>query len=110
MAKAGAETATRHKPKTHFEKRATAAMEEHLPTPEWSVRQKLALTARMLAARDHSSGLAGQITARGEAPGTMWTARFGLGLEEVRRGNQLETCASIRMRRGKAAARNVGRA
>ena len=81
-------TATRHetphKPKAHFETRATAAMERHLPKPEWSVRQKLALTARMLAAEEHASGLAGQITARGEAPGTMWTARFGLGFEEVR--------------------------
>ena len=81
-------TATRHesphKPKAHFEKRATAAMERHLPKPEWSVRQKLALTARMLAAEEHASGLAGQITARGEVPGTMWTARFGLGFEEVR--------------------------
>ena len=83
-----AATATRHepphKPKAHFENRATAAMEKHLPKPEWSVRQKLALTARMLAAEEHASGLAGQITARGEAPGTMWTARFGLGFEEVR--------------------------
>ena len=83
-----AATATRrespHKPKAHFEKRATAAMDRHLPKPEWSVRQKLALTARMLAAEEHASGLAGQITARGEVPGTMWTARFGLGFEEVR--------------------------
>ena len=73
-----------HKPKAHFEQRAAAAMERYLPKPEWSVRQKLALTARMLAAEEHASGLAGQITARGEAPGTMWTARFGLGFEEVR--------------------------
>ena len=74
----------RHKPKVHFEKRATAAMEKHLPKPDWSIRQKLALTARMLAAEEHASGLAGQITARGKALGTMWTARFGLGFEEVR--------------------------
>jgi len=88
MADSASHTATthesRHKPKAHFEKRATAAMEKHLPQPDWSVRQKLALTARMLAAEEHASGLAGQITARGEAPGTMWTARFGLGFEEVR--------------------------
>ena len=30
--------------------------------------------------------------------------------EQLRRDNQRETCASIRMRRGKAAARNGGRA
>ncbi|MCH8236698.1 MAG: aldolase [Proteobacteria bacterium] len=75
---------TKHKPKAHFEERATAAMGEHLPAPDWSLRQKLALTARMLAAEEHGSGLAGQITARGEAAGTLWTARFGLGLEEIR--------------------------
>ena len=88
MADGASSTATghepRHKPKAHFENRATAAMEKHLPRPEWSVRQKLALTARMLAAEEHASALAGQITARGDAPGTMWTARFGLGFEEVR--------------------------
>ena len=75
---------TRHEPKKHFEKRATSAMEKHLPKPDWSIRQKLALTARMLAAEGHASGLAGQITARGRTPGTMWTARFGLGFEEIR--------------------------
>lgn len=73
-----------HKPKAHFEARATAEMKEHLAVPKWSVRQKLALTARMLATEEHGSALAGQITARGETPGTMWTARFGLGLEEIR--------------------------
>ncbi|HEX9701666.1 MAG TPA: aldolase [Rhodospirillales bacterium] len=74
----------KHKPKTHFDKRATAAMERHLAKPAWSLRQKLALTARMLAREDHDSGLAGQITARGGKKGTMWTARFGMGLDEIR--------------------------
>ena len=73
-----------HKPKSDFDARATAEMERHLPTPDWSVREKLALSCRMLAREEHGSALAGQITARGEAPGTMWTARFGLGLEEIR--------------------------
>lgn len=84
MADGDAKAKAKHKPKAHFDERATAEMEQHLPTPQWSLRQKLALTARMLAAEDHGSGLAGQITARGEAAGTMWTARFGLGLEEIR--------------------------
>ena len=35
---------------------------------------------------------------------------FGRSLRRLRRGNQLETSASIRMRRGKAAAWNGGRA
>ena len=73
-----------HTPKTHFETRAVAAMEKHLPKPEWLIRQKSALTARMLAATEHASGLARQITTRSEAPGTMRTADFGLGFGEVR--------------------------
>lgn len=73
-----------HKPKTRFYERAAAEMERHLPMPEWSIRQKLALACRMLAHEEHGSGLAGQLTARGERASTMWTARFGLGLEEVR--------------------------
>jgi len=73
-----------HPPKTDFEARATHEMNTHLTNrPGWTVRQKLALTARMLAFEGHGSGLAGQITARGDAPDTMWTARFGLGLDEI---------------------------
>ena len=75
---------TTHKPKSDFEARATREMEAHLArSSEWTVRQKLALTARMLAAEGHGSALAGQITARGDAAGTMWTAKFGLGLDEI---------------------------
>lgn len=73
-----------HKPKSEFDARATADMERHLLTPTWSTREKLALSCRMLAREEHGSALAGQITARGDKPGTMWTARFGLGLEEIR--------------------------
>jgi len=74
----------KHKPKSDFEARATSEMNQHLARPtEWTIPQKLALTARMLAAEDHGSALAGQITARGEATDTMWTAKFGLGLDEI---------------------------
>lgn len=78
-----------HKPKHEFDARASAEMQQHLATPHWSTREKLALACRMLAREEHGSALAGQITARGEAPGTMWTARFGLGLEEIKAGDFL---------------------
>ncbi|UTW53000.1 aldolase [bacterium SCSIO 12827] len=71
------------KEKTTFEARATADMKKHLLVPDWSVREKLALSCRMLAEAGHESAIAGQITARGDDPSTMWTARFGLGLEET---------------------------
>ena len=73
MADSASTTATRyelrHKPKAHFERRATAAMETHLPKPDWSVRQKLALTARMLAARGARLGACGADHGRGRGAG-----------------------------------------
>ena len=75
---------TKHKPKSHFHSRVAKEMSEHLDKPTWNLQQKLALAARILAHQDHGSGLAGQVTARGKKPGTMWTGRFGLGLEELR--------------------------
>jgi L-fuculose-phosphate aldolase len=52
--------------------------------PEYTVQQKLALACRMLAANGHwRGGLAGQITARAEKPGTFWTLRFGEGADEA---------------------------
>lgn len=76
-------TTTGHKPKSDFEARASAEMNQHLLEPDWTTRQMLALSCRMLAREEHGSALAGQITARGDRPGTMWTARFGLGLDEI---------------------------
>ncbi|MEU8760149.1 aldolase [Streptomyces sp. NPDC048659] len=54
-----------------------------------TVRQKTALTCRILSDAGHDSGLAGQITARGEEPGTYWTQRLGLGFDEITEDNLL---------------------
>ena len=75
--------------KSEFDMRVSKKMSTHLEKPSWSPKQKLALSARILANQGHGSGLAGQVTARGEKPGTMWTGRFGLGLEEFRSSNFL---------------------
>ena len=64
-------------------------MARHFLSADYDVRQKLALAGRMLAREEHESALAGQITARGERPGTFWTARFGYGLDEVTASNLL---------------------
>jgi L-fuculose-phosphate aldolase len=69
----------------------------HVRLPAWSIKQKLALACRTLAAEGHESGLAGQISARAETPGSFWTLRFGLGLDEatedvfIRVGEELDT-------------------
>jgi L-fuculose-phosphate aldolase len=73
--------------KTEYHARTTEQMEHHLTVPPWSLRQKIALTCRILAAEGHESALAGQITARGEQPGTYWMLSFGLGFDEARASN-----------------------
>ncbi|MFA4914316.1 MAG: aldolase [Burkholderiaceae bacterium] len=51
---------------------------------EWTTAQKMVLACRMLAEHGHwNGGLAGQITARGDEPGTFWTLRFGIGADEA---------------------------
>ncbi len=57
--------------------------------PEWTSQQRLALACRILADNGHGRGLSGQMTARGEEPGTMWTLPYGLGFEEVRASDYL---------------------
>jgi L-fuculose-phosphate aldolase len=54
-------------------------------SPQWSSAQKMTLACRMLADQGHwQGGLAGQITARGDEPGTIWTLPFGMGADEAR--------------------------
>ena len=54
-----------------------------------TTRQKVALTCRVLFDAGHDSGLAGQITARAETPGTYYTQRLGLGFDEITEDNLL---------------------
>jgi L-fuculose-phosphate aldolase len=69
--------------KPHFMSRVSAEMVEDLKTPELAPRDALAAACRILAREGHESGLAGQVTARGEKPGTWWTLQFGYGFEEA---------------------------
>jgi L-fuculose-phosphate aldolase len=73
--------------KRAYHERTTREMEEHLPKPQWTLTQKIALTCRILAGEGHESALAGQITARAKEPGTYWMLGFGLGFDEARAGN-----------------------
>jgi L-fuculose-phosphate aldolase len=75
--------------KAEYHARTTDEMQRHLTLPPWSLRQKIALTCRILAAEGHESALAGQITARGDRPGTYWMLSFGLGFDEARASNLL---------------------
>ena len=73
--------------KSEYHERTTREMEQHLPTPAWSLRQKIAITCRILAEEGHESALAGQITSRGDRPGTYWMLSFGLGFDEAQASN-----------------------
>lgn len=73
--------------KSEYYARTSAQMDAHLAPPPWSLREKIALTCRILAHEGHESAIAGQITARGDKPGTYWMLGFGLGFDEARRSN-----------------------
>src|SRR5690349_21329845 len=64
-------------------------MRAAIPDNSWTIRQKLALTCRILFDAGHDSGLAGQITARAERPGTYYTQQLGLGFDEITEDNLL---------------------
>lgn len=64
-------------------------MGAELADSDYSTRQKLALTCRILFDGGHDSGLAGQITARAEEPGTYYTQPFGHGFDEITEDNLL---------------------
>ncbi|MFV2117927.1 class II aldolase/adducin family protein [Streptomyces sp. Act-28] len=64
-------------------------MRDHFGESGLTVRQKLALTCRVLFDGGHDSGLVGQITARGQEPGTYCTQRLGLGFDEIAEDNLL---------------------
>lgn len=68
---------------------AIKQMETKLTSTKLSVREAVAQTCRTLFAFGHDSGLAGQITARAERPGTYWTQRLGLGFDEITAENLL---------------------
>lgn len=56
----------------------------------YTQRQKLALTCRILFEHGHDAGLAGQITSRTSAGNTFLTQRFGLGFDEITAENLME--------------------
>jgi L-fuculose-phosphate aldolase len=77
------------RPKSEYDAKFRTALERFVPASGMTLQQKVALACRILDRDGHESGLAGQISARGEKPGTYWTLRFGLGFDEARENNML---------------------
>jgi L-fuculose-phosphate aldolase len=75
--------------KAHFIDRVSREMEVDLAAPDLAPREALAIACRILASEGHESGLAGQVTARGEQPETWWTLQFGYGFEEASAGRMV---------------------
>ncbi len=69
---------------------AQQAMQVLIQDREFTEREKLALTCRILFDKGHVSGLAGQITSRTDAKNTFLTQRFGLGFDEISAENLIE--------------------
>lgn len=78
---------------THME-RSLTDMQRWFAESSLSVREKVAVTCRVLYDAGHDSGLAGQITAR-EDDGTFWTQRLGLGFDEVTADNLVHVDADL---------------
>ena len=76
-----------HDSKETLKARSQREMANQFGDGEWTLKQKVALTCRVLSDAGHDSGLAGQITARAEKQGTYYTQRLGLGLDEVTEDN-----------------------
>ena len=63
---------------------SAALAADQVDTDKFMLTEKLAIACRVLANNGHGSGLAGQMTARGDDPTTMWTLPFGVGFEEAK--------------------------
>jgi L-fuculose-phosphate aldolase len=88
--------------KSLYRTRVDAEMAEHVKSflPAWSIEEKLALGARMLAAEQHfRGGLAGQISAR--VDDQYLTLAFGMGFDEATPGDFVAVDEDLRPLRGK---------
>lgn len=68
---------------------STSKMDAQFEDSAYTLRQKLALTCRILFDNGHDSGLAGQITSRTGVEGQFLTQRLGLGFDEISEENLL---------------------
>ncbi|UJP05650.1 MAG: aldolase [Nitrosomonas sp.] len=84
-------------------------MDQHLQGIDYTPAQKLALTCRILFDNGHDSGLAGQITARGQQPGTYLTQRLGFGFNEIRASNLLLVNEDLQVLQGDGMANPANR-
>lgn len=91
---------TMHLSKQELVEKAQAEMRRQFADSQWTPRERLALTCRILFDGGHDSGLAGQITARAETPGSYYTQRLGLGFDEITASNLLLVDEDLHVQEG----------
>jgi len=79
---------------------ALQQMQTSLQAEQLPLRDAVAQTCRILYAFGHDSGLAGQVTARADEPGTFWTQRLGLGCDEITPENLLRVDEDLNVLEG----------
>ena len=89
--------------------KAHASMEQVFVDQTWTLRQKLALTCRILFDAGHSSSLSGQVSARAVPNGTFYTQQFGLGLDETRESNLVHVNEDLEVIDGRGMANPANR-
>lgn len=102
-------TTTMNTTKSDLMKQALDGMNRNVAESPLTVREKVALTCRALFDAGHDSGLAGQITARAETPGTYYTQRLGLGFDEITAGNLLVVDEDLTVLHGEGMANPANR-
>src|SRR5262245_9663741 len=95
--------------KAELIRRAQDRLAADVAESEWTTRQMVALTCRVLFDGGHDSGLAGQITARAEQPETYYTQRLGLGFDEITEGNLLTVDEDLNVLEGDGMANPANR-
>lgn len=76
------------------------ARRDAIPDVKWTLREKLALTCRILFDAGHDLGLAGQITCRTGTGPTFFTQQLGLGFDEIRPDNLIEVDVDLKVTNG----------
>jgi L-fuculose-phosphate aldolase len=97
------------RPKSEYDAKFHADLDKFVQTSGWTLQQKVALACRILDRDGHESSLAGQVSARGEKPGTYWSLSFGLGFDEARASNILLVDGELNVLEGEGMANPANR-
>ena len=86
--------------KSYFLERVSREMDEDFKASGLPVIDALVAACRILGSEGHESGLAGQVTARADKPGTWWTLQLGVGFDEATRERMVLVDEDLKPRNG----------